>query len=74
MQEDLIEKYNLLDLVFETINIVRNLEGETMLLATEAYTKVLSHVVEKSNHNDIFSYRVGNGLALTMINSMFHDT
>ena len=45
-----------------------------MILATEAYTKVLSHLVENPNiHREILTYKIGNELAMNMINKMFHE-
>jgi hypothetical protein len=74
MQEFLIKEYQILDLLFETCNILRKSNEDDMILATDAYTRVLSHLVENKNiHHELLQYKIGTDHAFTMINSMFHS-
>ena len=74
MQDYLIKEYQVLDLIFNTCNLVRQGSTDEMIIATDAFSKVLSNLVENTNvHKEILAYKIDNDFALTMINKMFHD-
>ena len=62
MQDYLIKEYQILKLIFDTCCVVcTNTSDDDMIQATDAYTKVISHLVENKNiHHDILNHKVGN--------------